>query len=136
MKEKSLYTPELEHDSCGIGFVAHLKGNKSHKVVEDGLTMLKNMEHRGGCGCEPETGDGAGILVQNPHDFLVQECNKIGIELPQFGQYGVGMMMFHADPKIREATKNRLKKHQQHQMIPKIHSVLIYPRHLSQTLLS
>ena len=60
----------MEHDSCGIGFVANLKGKKSHGTVQDAITMLMNMEHRGGCGCEPETGDGAGILIQIPHEFF------------------------------------------------------------------
>ena len=72
--------------------------------------MLKNMEHRGGCGCEPDSGDGAGILVQTPHDFLVEECEKLGIELPASGQYGVGMMFFHSDGKVRVATKNRIEE--------------------------
>ena len=76
LKVKSLYTPELEHDSCGIGFVAHIKGKKSHQIIKDGLTMLANMEHRGGCGCEPTTGDGAGILTGMPHDFCVKVAKK------------------------------------------------------------
>ena len=69
-----MYVPSMEHDACGIGFVANLKGKKTHENVQDAITMLMNMEHRGGCGCEPETGDGAGILIQNPHDFLKEEC--------------------------------------------------------------
>jgi glutamate synthase (NADPH/NADH) large chain len=73
--------------------------------------MLKNMEHRGGCGCEPESGDGAGILVQNPHDFLQEECEKIGIHLPPQGQYGVGAMFFHSDGAVRVTTKERIKQH-------------------------
>ena len=88
-KNKGMYVPSMEHDACGIGFVANLKGKKSHDIVQDAVTMLMNMEHRGGCGCEPETGDGAGILIQNPHDFLKEECAKIGFELPEFGSYGV-----------------------------------------------
>ena len=68
--ERTLYTPELEHDSCGIGFIADLKGRKSHKIIKDALTMLENMEHRGACGCDPDSGDGAGILFQMPHQFL------------------------------------------------------------------
>jgi glutamate synthase (NADPH) large chain len=111
MINKSLYTPELEHDSCGIGFVAHIKGVKSHKIVEDGLTMLANMEHRGGCGCDAESGDGAGILVQTPHEFLQQECAKIGIALPEFGKYGVGAMFFNASPGLVKATKDRIELH-------------------------
>jgi len=108
---KSLYTPELEHDSCGIGFVAHIKGVKSHKIVEDGLTMLANMEHRGGCGCDAESGDGAGILVQTPHEFLKAECAKIGIELPEYGKYGVGAMFFNASDGLIRATKDRIELH-------------------------
>ena len=111
MKNKSLYTPQLEHDSCGIGFVAHIKGNKSHKIVEDGLIMLANMEHRGGCGCDAESGDGAGILVQMPHEFLKVECAKIGINLPEFGKYGVGAMFFNAAPGLVQATKDRIELH-------------------------
>ncbi|MCF6351982.1 MAG: glutamate synthase large subunit [Cyclobacteriaceae bacterium] len=111
MKNKSLYTPQLEHDSCGIGFVAHIKGQKSHKIVEDGLTMLANMEHRGGCGCDAESGDGAGILVQTPHEFLKEECAKIGIDLPEFGKYGVGVMFFNASSGLVQATKDRIELH-------------------------
>ena len=84
--QRGLYTPQLEHDACGIGFVANLKGQASHKIIQDALIMLENMEHRGGCGCEPETGDGAGILIQNPHTFLQQICTEIGFQLPKFGR--------------------------------------------------
>jgi len=110
MSNKSLYTPSLEHDSCGIGFVANLKGKKSHQVILDGITMLENMEHRGGCGCEPETGDGAGIMIQTPHQFLVEECEKIGIALPEYGQYGVGVMFFNPNPQVIAATKQRIEQ--------------------------
>lgn len=105
MDEKSLYVPSMEHDSCGIGFVAHLKNRKSHDIVEDALTMLVNMEHRGGCGCEPDTGDGAGILIQMPHDFFAEECKKAGFELPSFGDYAVGMVFFPPDKDRREECK-------------------------------
>ncbi len=111
MKNKSLYTPQLEHDSCGIGFVAQIKGIKSHKIVEDGLTMLANMEHRGGCGCDAESGDGAGILLQTPHEFFKEECAKIGINLPQYGKYGVGVMFFNASEGLIRATKDRIELH-------------------------
>ncbi len=110
MNNKSLYLPELEHDSCGIGFVAHLKGKKSHGVIKDALTMLSNMEHRGGCGCEPNTGDGAGILLQVPHKFFAEECNKLGIDLPAFGEYGVGMIFFPKDKKEREKYRSVFNK--------------------------
>ncbi len=106
-----MYVPSMEHDACGIGFVANLKGVKSHDVVQDAVTMLMNMEHRGGCGCEPETGDGAGILIQNPHDFLKEECKKLGFDLPEFGQYGVGAIFFPADKEVREECRYILNKH-------------------------
>ncbi|MEX2592615.1 MAG: glutamate synthase large subunit [Anditalea sp.] len=108
IREKSLYVPSLEHDSCGIGFVANLKGIKSHDIIEDAITMLVNMEHRGGCGCEPDTGDGAGILIQMPHDFFAEECEKIGFELPAYGQYAVGMIFFPSDPDRREECRGFL----------------------------
>jgi glutamate synthase (NADPH) large chain len=108
---KGMYVPSMEHDACGIGFVANLKGKKSHQIVQDAITMLMNMEHRGGCGCEPETGDGAGILIQNPHDFLKEECSKLGFELPEYGTYGVGMIFFPADKAVREECRYILNKH-------------------------
>ncbi|HCF95457.1 MAG TPA: hypothetical protein DEW46_10375, partial [Verrucomicrobia bacterium] len=67
---QGLYDPRFEHDACGVGFVAHIKGNRSHQIVLDAITVLTNLEHRGGCGCETNTGDGAGILVSIPHEFL------------------------------------------------------------------
>jgi len=79
---QGLYDPSFEHDSCGVGFIVHIKGQKSHQIVLDALTMLENMEHRGACGCESNTGDGAGILVQVPDKFLRREMAKQGIKLP------------------------------------------------------
>ena len=70
---RGLYHPSFEHDSCGIGFVANIKGHKSHQHIADALTILENMEHRGACGCEVNTGDGAGILIQIPHEFFFDE---------------------------------------------------------------
>src|SRR5713226_9210094 len=86
--EQGLYDPRYEHDSCGVGFVANLTGRKSHDIVDKAIQILENLEHRGACGCEPNTGDGAGILVQMPHAFLEQECGKRKIKLPAPGQYG------------------------------------------------
>ena len=83
-----LYIPAFEHDSCGIGFVANIKGNKSHQNISDALTVLENMEHRGACGCENNTGDGAGIMIQIPHEFFFDECVKLGVHLPSFGNMG------------------------------------------------
>ncbi len=93
--QQNLYSSEFEHDACGIGFVAHLKGIKSHQIVEDAIIMLQNMEHRGACGCEPDTGDGAGILVQKPHTFFQQELPDLN--LPAFDDYGVAMIFFPLD---------------------------------------
>ncbi len=108
---QGLYVPSMEHDSCGIGFVAHLKGEKSHDIIEDAIQMLENMEHRGGCGCEPETGDGAGIMFQLPHEFFVSECKKIGIELPEFGKYAVGQIFFPSNKSVRDECREILNKH-------------------------
>ncbi|WP_445240287.1 hypothetical protein [Microcoleus vaginatus] len=69
-QKQGLYDPQFEHDACGVGFIVHMKGNKSHEIVEQALTILLNLDHRGACGCEPNTGDGAGILMQVPHKFL------------------------------------------------------------------
>ncbi|RYZ53139.1 MAG: glutamate synthase large subunit, partial [Sphingobacteriales bacterium] len=97
-----LYDPAFEHDSCGIGFVANIKGRKSHQHIGDALTVLENMEHRGACGCESNTGDGAGIMLQTPHEFFQDECAKLGVPLPAFGRYGVGMLFFPKDISLSE----------------------------------
>lgn len=99
--QKGLYTPQLEKDSCGTGLIANLNGTKSHQLIEDALQMLTNMEHRGACGCEPNTGDGAGILIQTPHEFFAKKCMEQGFELPEFGKYGVGVVFFPADRNLR-----------------------------------
>ena len=102
MTGTGLYSPEFEHDACGIGFVANIKNNKSHQIVSDALTVLENMEHRGACGCENNTGDGAGITVQTPHEFFFDECIKTGIHLPSFGKYAAGVIFFPQDVPLRE----------------------------------
>jgi glutamate synthase (NADPH/NADH) large chain len=106
MSEKGLYAPEFERDSCGIGFVANIKSNKSHQIVSDALTILENMEHRGACGCENNTGDGAGIMIQTPHEFFFDECVKLGIHLPSYGRYGVGVIFFPKDIKLKEECRD------------------------------
>ncbi|MCC6289921.1 MAG: glutamate synthase large subunit [Chitinophagaceae bacterium] len=102
MLSKGLYRPEFEHDSCGVGFVANIKGNKSHQIISDALTILENMEHRGACGSESNTGDGAGIMIQVPHEFFFAECVKLGVHLPAFGRYGVGVIFFPKELRLRE----------------------------------
>jgi len=92
-----LYDANFEHDSCGVGFVVDMKGRKSHAIVEHAMTVLKNLLHRGACGCEENTGDGAGILVQMPDKFLREECAKAGVELPPVGHYGAGLVFLPHD---------------------------------------
>jgi glutamate synthase domain-containing protein 2/glutamate synthase domain-containing protein 1/glutamate synthase domain-containing protein 3 len=88
---QGLYNPAHEHDACGIGFVASISGHKSHDIIRKGIQVLLNLAHRGACGCDPETGDGAGVLIQIPHKFFARECEKLGFTLPKVGTYGVGM---------------------------------------------
>ena len=104
--KQGLYDPSFEHDSCGIGFVANIKGNKSHQIISDAITILENMEHRGACGYESNTGDGAGIMIQTPHEFFFDECIKLGIHLPAYGKYGVGMLFFPRDIMLKEECRD------------------------------
>ncbi len=97
--KQGLYDPQYEHDNCGMGFIVNLDGAKTHDVVKKGIEILINLTHRGACGCDPETGDGAGILIEIPHDFFARECSKEGFSLPEPGQYGVGMVFLPVEPK-------------------------------------
>jgi glutamate synthase (NADPH/NADH) large chain len=102
---QGLYRPEFEHDSCGTGFITNINGHKTNQIIDDALTMLENMEHRGACGCDPETGDGAGILIQLPHEFLMEECSELEISLPEPGEYGVGMIFFPKESALKKACR-------------------------------
>jgi len=93
--KQGLYDPAYEHDACGMGFVVNIQGLKSHEIVDDALTVLENMSHRGAQGADEKTGDGAGILVQIPHAFFKRDCSVLGFELPEAGDYGVGMIFAH-----------------------------------------
>ncbi len=95
---QGLYDPANEHDACGVGFVANIKGRKSHAIIENGLTILKKLVHRGACGCEENTGDGVGMLVQMPHTFFKRICPEAGIDLPEYGQYGAGLVFLPVAP--------------------------------------
>src|SRR5688572_24850714 len=89
--QQGLAASLIEHDACGVGFVANIRGEASHAIVETGIEVLKRLEHRGACGCDSETGDGAGVLLQIP-DRLLRECaHELGFELPHAGHYGVAM---------------------------------------------
>ncbi len=100
-EKQGLYDPQYEHDACGVGFVVHKYGKKSHDIVKQALTILINLDHRGGCGAEPNTGDGAGILMQLPHEFMHKEAEKLGIILPEVDNYAVGMMFTSPDESVR-----------------------------------
>jgi glutamate synthase (ferredoxin) len=97
-RQQGLYDPAFEHDACGVGFVVDIKGRRSHRIVTHALTILRNLMHRGACGCEENTGDGAGILIQIPHAFLSRECGKLGFALPAAGRYGTGLVFLPQDP--------------------------------------
>src|SRR6266576_2130790 len=96
-----LYDPRYEHDACGVGMIVHMKGKASHKIIEMGLEMLENMNHRGACGCEENSGDGAGVLVKMPDKFFRKEAKKLGITLPKAGDYAVGMIFLPQDRAAR-----------------------------------
>ncbi len=98
---QGLYHPQNEHDACGIGFVVNIKNEPSHDIITKGIQILVNLTHRGACGCDPETGDGAGILIQIPHKFFAKECEALGFTLPDPGEYGVGMMFLPVERQQR-----------------------------------
>jgi glutamate synthase (ferredoxin) len=103
--KQGLYDPQFEHDACGVGFIVHMKGNTSHEIVAQALTMLVNLDHRGACGAETNSGDGAGILMQVPHKFLQKVATAANITLPEVGQYGVGMIYTSPDRAVREQSR-------------------------------
>src|SRR5919205_4050625 len=96
-KPQGLYDPANEKDACGVGFIADMKNRRTHGIVEQGLAILRNLDHRGAVGADPKMGDGCGILVQIPHRFFAEECAALGIALPQPGHYGVGHLFMPRD---------------------------------------
>jgi len=98
-RNQGLYEPSTEHDACGVGFVVNMKGEQSHEIIDNALTILKNLLHRGACGCEENTGDGVGILIQKPDRFFKRVCQDLGIELPDANSYGAGMVFLPVDEK-------------------------------------
>ena len=100
-EKQGLFNPENEKDSCGVGFIVNTKGEISHKIVKSGLEILKNMEHRGAAGSDPKTGDGAGIMTQIPDEFFRIFCGNDGIDLPESGRYGIGMVFLPKEPALR-----------------------------------
>jgi glutamate synthase (NADPH/NADH) large chain len=108
--QQGLYDPKFEHDACGTGFITNINGKKSHGVIKNALTILENMEHRGACGCDPDSGDGAGILMQIPHEFFLEECSNLEINLNEPGNYGVGMMFLPKDSLARKSIRKIIAK--------------------------
>ena len=107
---QGLYHPAHEHDACGVGFVAHIKGRKSHSIIEQGVTVLRNLTHRGATGFDPKLGDGAGILIQIPDRLFREEMAKQGVTLPKPGQYGVGMVFLPREPASRLACEYEIER--------------------------
>jgi glutamate synthase domain-containing protein 2/glutamate synthase domain-containing protein 1/glutamate synthase domain-containing protein 3 len=107
---QGLYHPEQEHDNCGVGFVANIRGERSHELVHKGIQVLVNLEHRGACGCDPETGDGAGVLIQIPDRLLRKEAAELGFDLPAQGRYASGMVFLSRDPAERDAQQSLFER--------------------------
>src|ERR1700746_909225 len=103
---EGLYDPALEKDSCGVGFIANIKGKKSHEIVSDALNILCNLEHRGAVGADPRAGDGAGILVQIPHPFFARKAKALGFTLPAPGEYAIGALFMPRDTAWRNVIKS------------------------------
>ncbi len=107
---QGLYDPRFEHDACGMGFVVNIKGEKSNQILKQALTVLRNLDHRGGVGSEPNSGDGAGILFQIPHAYYKKVCSNIGIDLPEAGDYGTGLIFLPQDEAKRQTLQQEFKK--------------------------
>jgi glutamate synthase (ferredoxin) len=117
-RAQGLYDPRFEHDSCGVGFVVDAHGRRSHAIVEQAIQVLLNLEHRGACGCEKNTGDGAGILMQMPHAFLADEAGRAGVALPGPGGYGAGLVFLPRDPEARRRCEELFEKTALEECVP------------------
>ena len=109
-KKQGLYDPQFEHDSCGVGFVCNIKGQRSHKIIKQGLEVLRRLSHRGATGADPQTGDGAGLLIQIPHEFFSRVCKDVLIDLPPRGSYGTGLVFLPTAEKERRFCKAVLRE--------------------------
>ena len=110
MQAQGLYDPSNEHDACGVGFIAHIKGKKNHAIVEQGLLILKNLDHRGAVGADALMGDGAGVLIQIPDQYYREEMAKQGVQLPPPGEYGVGMIFLPKEHASRLACEQEIER--------------------------
>ena len=107
---QGLYDPRFEHDACGVGFVVNIKGKKSNQILQQALEILRNLDHRGACGAEVNTGDGAGVLLQMPHKFYESVCANTRIHLPAEGEYGSGIVFLPHNPTIRRRIEERFEQ--------------------------
>ena len=107
---QGLYDPRFEHDACGVGFIVDIQGRRSHRILEQAIQVLKNLDHRGACGSEVNTGDGAGVLIQMPHAFNEEVCRKARIPLPPPGQYGSGIVFLPRNPTLRRAVEQKFEQ--------------------------
>jgi glutamate synthase domain-containing protein 2/glutamate synthase domain-containing protein 1/glutamate synthase domain-containing protein 3 len=130
-----LYDPRFEHDACGVGFVCNIDGRPSHEIIQRGLQVLVNLTHRGATGADPETGDGAGILMQIPHAFLERECAGLGIRLPEPGEYGVGVAFLPQDAAQRARCEQALERvtREEGQHFLGWRDVPVHPEHIGET---
>ena len=110
MKKQGLYDPRFEHDACGVGFVVNINGDRTHQIVTDGITILKNLIHRGAVGGDLKTGDGAGMLTQIPYEFFSEQCSRLKIKLPEPEKYGIGMVFLPMDEKERKTAVSIIEK--------------------------
>jgi len=110
-KKQGLYDPQFEHDNCGVGFVVHIKNQKSHQIIKQGISLLCNLNHRGALGADENSGDGSGIMIQIPHHFFVEECQKEGFYLPEVGEYGIASIFLPKDPSIRRHCGEVIESH-------------------------
>ena len=110
LSKSGLYSPESEHDSCGVGLVANITGEKSHQIINESLQVLENLGHRGACGRDPETGDGAGILIQMPHEMFQREAEALGFSLPGLGEFGAGMAFLPPNPQAEDACRRLIER--------------------------
>src|SRR6185437_7435928 len=108
--KQGLYDPWYEHDACGVGFVVDMKGRKSHRILAQAIEVLRNLDHRGACGCEANTGDGAGVLLQMPHGFFKEIARKARLPALEPGAYGTGLVFLPRSP----AKRRRLEEHFEH----------------------
>ena len=109
-RAQGLFDPAREHDACGVGFIVDLKNRPSQKIIQNGLAILKNLEHRGAVGADPLMGDGAGMLVQIPHRFFLKEAERLGLRLPEKGHYAVGFIFMPQDADLRRKMERVVEK--------------------------